>query len=62
MRTFVRLRRIIAEHADLALRLDQLEQQYDEQFRVVFTAIRQLMDAPEVPPKRIGFVRERGSA
>jgi ORF6N domain len=55
MRTFVRLRRILASHADLAERLEQLERKYDDQFRVVFDAIRQLMK-PEVPDKgSIGF-------
>src|SRR6516165_5803716 len=46
MRAFVRLRGILATHADLARRLNELEQNYDEQFRVVFEAIRKLM-APE---------------
>lgn len=56
MRTFVRLREMLATHKDLARRLDSLEKKYDHQFKVVFDAIRQLM-APPVPPKRgrIGF-------
>jgi hypothetical protein len=59
MRAFVCLRRILTEHADLAARLDRMEQQYDEQFRAVFTAIRQLMAPPDpTRPKRIGFVKE----
>ena len=45
MRTFVRLRRILASHADLAERIESLEEKYDEQFRVVFDAIRQLMSS-----------------
>lgn len=57
MRAFVRLREMLAGHADLARRLDELEQKYDAQFRVVFDAIRQLMVPPEQPQKkgRIGF-------
>jgi hypothetical protein len=68
MRAFVKLRQLLATHADLARRLDELEQKYDERFRVVFEAIRQLMTTPdeEVPPKRrIGFnpgEGEQGSA
>lgn len=55
MRTFVRLRKILASHADLAEQLEQLEQKYDDQFRAVFDAIRQLM-SPEKPEKeQIGF-------
>lgn len=54
MRTFVRLRRMLASHADLAERLEQLEQKYDAQFRVVFDAIRQMMKEPP-SKKQIGF-------
>src|SRR5215468_7548442 len=56
MRAFVRLRAMLATHAELARRLDDLEQKYDEQFRVVFEAIRELMTPEPVPPsRRIGF-------
>jgi phage regulator Rha-like protein len=55
MRAFVRLRKILASHAELARKLEELEKKYDSQFRVVFEAIRQLMAAPEKPPEKIGF-------
>jgi len=56
MRAFVRLRQMLATHSDLARRLDELENKYDTQFRVVFDAIRELMAPPPAPPgKRIGF-------
>jgi ORF6N domain len=55
MRAFVRLRRMIASHADLARKLDGLEKKYDDQFRIVFEAIRELM-LPEPGKKReMGF-------
>jgi hypothetical protein len=58
MRTFVRLRRILASHAELAGKLKNLERKYDRQFKVVFDAIRKIMN-PDVPPKsrQIGFRR-----
>lgn len=56
MRTFVRLRRILAENADLSRRLDELEQHYDSQFKAVFDALRQLMNPPEEQRRPIGFV------
>ena len=63
MRAFVRLRKILASHADLARKLEALEKKYDSQFKVVFEAIRQLMAAPERPPKKIGFqLREKRAA
>ena len=55
MRTFVRLREMIATHQDLAKRLARLERKYDARFRVVFNAIRKLMAPPEKPRGRIGF-------
>jgi len=56
MRVFGRLRQLLASHADLLHRLDEMERKYDDQFRVVFDAIRQLMTPPEEPPKdRMGF-------
>ncbi len=59
VRAFVRLRALLAEHGDLALRLDELESRYDRQFKVVFDAIRALMTPPEKPVRRIGFRAER---
>jgi hypothetical protein len=55
MRAFVRLRRLLLENADLARKLAELEQKYDGQFRVVFEAIRELMEPAEEPARKIGF-------
>jgi hypothetical protein len=52
MRAFVRLRQMLASNADLLRKLEALESKYDAQFRVVFEAIRELM---EPPAKQIGF-------
>ncbi len=48
MRTFVQLRQMLASNAGLARKLAALEAKYDEQFKIVFDAIRELMAAP--PP------------
>jgi hypothetical protein len=58
MRAFVRLRGLLASHADLARKLDTLEKKYDAQFKVVFDAIRQLMASPEPKKRPIGFLVE----
>ena len=55
MRAFVRLRKMLATHADLAKKIELLESKYDRQFKVVFDAIRQLMTPPDKEQKRIGF-------
>jgi hypothetical protein len=56
VRAFVRLREMIASHKDLAKRLDEMEGRYDQQFKIVFDAIRQLMNPAEKPKRKIGFV------
>jgi hypothetical protein len=55
MRVFVKLRRILAAHKGLSRKLEELEKRYDAQFKAVFDAIRQLMEAPEKSRRRIGF-------
>jgi hypothetical protein len=55
MRAFVRLRELLATHADLARRLDELEKKYDKQFAAVFDAIRQLMAPPKEELREIGY-------
>ena len=56
MRTFGRLREMLSTHKDLARKLEEMENKYDHQFKIVFDAIRQLMEPPPLPPKRrIGF-------
>ena len=60
VRAFVRLRQMLASNADLARKLNALEKQYDEQFKVVFDAIRELMTPPAHTKKgKIGFRREK---
>jgi hypothetical protein len=56
MRTFTRLRQMILGYKELQKKIKTMERKYDGQFRVVFKAIRQLMEPPPEPPKRrIGF-------
>jgi hypothetical protein len=59
MRTFVKLRSILAEHEDLKRQLAALERKYDGHFKIVFDAIKELMTPPEPPKKkRIGFIQD----
>jgi chromosome condensin MukBEF ATPase and DNA-binding subunit MukB len=56
MRTFVKLRELISSNHELALKLADLEQRYDHQFKIVFDAIREIM-LPKEPARkrRLGF-------
>jgi hypothetical protein len=57
MRAFVKLRQWLSTNAELARRLDALESKYDEQFKIVFDAIRELMTPNPVAEQRseMGF-------
>ena len=55
VRTFVRLRQLLATHRDLAEKLGEMERRYDKQFKTVFEVLRQLMKPPAPPRRRIGF-------
>jgi hypothetical protein len=57
MRSFVRLREILASNTELAKKLEDLEKKYDGQFKIVFDAIRALMAVPEHKKRPIGFGR-----
>lgn len=62
IKTFIKLRRFIATHKEIADKLGQLELKikgHDTEIKALFDAIRQLMAPEEKPPKRIGFLRER---
>jgi hypothetical protein len=57
MRAFVQLRQMLISHKELAEKLDKMEKTYDNNFRIVFQHLRQLMEPPPVPTKRkIGFL------
>lgn len=43
MRTFVQLRHLMDSNLELAQKIDSLEKKYDEQFKIVFEAIKQLV-------------------
>src|SRR5438094_2463115 len=60
MRTFVELRRLMDSNRELARKIEAMEKKYDEQFAVVFDAIKRLIvedDGRRASPKRrIGFI------
>jgi hypothetical protein len=63
MRAFTKLRQMLATHDDLRRKIEEMEQKYDQQFQVVFDAIKLLLEAEEKPKPKIGFtVKERVKA
>ena len=59
IRTFTRLRELIANHKELREKLEVLEKKYDRQFKVVFTAINKLLEKKEKPKRQIGFQTQK---
>lgn len=73
VRAFVRMRELASQHADLAQRLDELEQKTEglalahdtfsrntrAQLKQVFDAVRELMTPPDPPKQPIGFVHPK---
>lgn len=60
MRAFVKLREMMATHEDLKRKIESMEKKYDEQFQIVFEAIKQLLTEEDKPKKKIGYtVKEK---
>jgi len=63
VRAFVRIRGMIASHAELAGKLDQLERRidtHDKQIHALIAAIRELMSPPAPKPaRRFGFYSKK---
>jgi hypothetical protein len=56
MRTFSKLRELMLVHKDLRQKIEEMEKNYDQQFKLVFAAIRKLLAPPPKPIKPpIGF-------
>jgi len=58
MRAFVRFREVLSLHKELAVKLRELEGRvvgHDVHIRDIFSALRQLVEPPVGPPKKIGF-------
>jgi len=55
MRAFAQFRRLLLTNTDLRRKIEEMERKYDKQFAIVFNAIKQLLEPPEPPKRRIGF-------
>ncbi|MBI2639134.1 ORF6N domain-containing protein [Candidatus Peregrinibacteria bacterium] len=55
MRTFTKLREMLATHRELKEKIEKLEKRYDKQFRIIFDVIKKLLAVEEKPKQSIGF-------
>ncbi len=55
---FVRIREMLLTQKDILLKLEQLENKvssHDKNIQMIFEALKQLLNPPQEPRKRIGF-------
>ena len=63
IRAFTQLRQMLSTHKNLKKKIETMEKKYDQQFQIVFEAIKQLLEADAKPRKKIGFtVKEKQKA
>lgn len=55
MRTFVRLRELLATHEELRQKIEAMEKKYDSRFQAVFATIKQMLETPVPAKRQIGF-------
>jgi len=55
MRAFTQLRRMLSTHKDLKRKIEEMEEKYDKQFRIVFEAMKQLIETEGKSKRKIGF-------
>lgn len=56
MRAFTQLRRMLLTNVSLRRKIEEMEKKYDQQFNIVFEAIKKLLEPPAIKPKPpIGF-------
>ena len=55
MRTFVKLRQILADNALLRKKIESMERKYEERFELIFTALQYMIDEETKPNQPFGF-------
>ena len=58
MRAFAKIREMILSYRELQKKINEMEQKYDKNFSAVFEALRELINPPEKPRRRIGFKQD----
>ncbi|OGI94652.1 DNA-binding protein [Candidatus Nomurabacteria bacterium RIFCSPLOWO2_01_FULL_40_18] len=57
IRTFTKLRELLATHTQLRIKIERMEKKYDSQLKKVFEVLKQLLMEEEKPKRQIGFRR-----
>ena len=58
IRIFTKMREVLSTHKDILLKLEQLEKKvnkHDDDIQLIFSALKQLLNHPNPPRKKIGY-------
>jgi ORF6N domain len=61
MRVYTKLKVILLDHKDILLKLEKLENkisQHNDNFKIVFDYLKELLDPPTEPMRKIGFTQK----
>ncbi|MFA7485113.1 MAG: ORF6N domain-containing protein [Phycisphaerae bacterium] len=58
MRTFVKLREILSTNEMLRKKIESMEQKYEEQFKLIFNVLSEMVATESKPKSQIGFLAE----
>lgn len=60
MRTFTKMRKLLATHKELSTKIEKMEKENKENFKIIFKVIARLMatDTEDGKKKKIGFVEK----
>ncbi|MEW6102249.1 MAG: ORF6N domain-containing protein [bacterium] len=61
MRAFVRLREMVLSNEELRKKVENMEKKYDQQFKIIFDAIKGILSTPVSNIKKIGFREKNGN-
>lgn len=59
MRTFTRVRELLASNRNLRLKIEEMEKRYDENFKIIFDTLRKMIKEEEKPKKIMGFSNKK---
>jgi len=55
IRTFIRMRQMLASNRNLRLKIEEMERNYDKNFKVIFNTFKKMISEEEKPKKIMGF-------
>ena len=60
---FVKMRELLLSHKDILLQLEKIEKKltnHDDDIALIFEYLKQLLNPPQLPRRKIGFIRDDG--